>query len=463
MKKEFLIYSATFYLMNLINNINSLNLKEHPKFVNPNFNFLNYQAKLFMMKIITLILYLFLIINISYSQWIQQPLGTVGSVPEVEFLNENYGWTCGSGFVKKTTNGGKTWLDVTTPIAGRYFGDLHIVDSNTIYVVGEFEAIIKTTNAGANWIILSNGIVGSSPSHYACFFINSNTGWISGDDDPYVKILKTTNGGLTFDSSFIPEATEVSDIFFKNENEGIVSGFIRTLFRTQDGGKSWIRCSINLPTNYPSFLEMSFINDYTGWIPGGDGRVFKTTNFGKSWDSISKIKIGNNFTRCIEFVNELTGWVGGSGNLLFKSSDGGYNWTREAISLGTFQKITFINDTTGWVCGASGRMYHTTTGGQSVVFIENQSESVFDFELNQNYPNPFNNETIIKFSINNPGVYKFEIFDIMGRLIETLLNKNLKGGYHNVKFNADKLPSGTYFYRLSSINFYETKKFLLVK
>ncbi|MGD8780722.1 MAG: T9SS type A sorting domain-containing protein [Ignavibacteria bacterium] len=89
-----------------------------------------------------------------------------------------------------------------------------------------------------------------------------------------------------------------------------------------------------------------------------------------------------------------------------------------------------------------------------------------NFALNQNYPNPFNPTTIISYVVPN-GVeeskVKLEIFDSIGRLVATLVDENQPAGSYSYNFNAEGLPSGTYAYRLTTDNFSETKKMLLIK
>ncbi len=56
-----------------------------------------------------------------------------------------------------------------------------------------------------------------------------------------------------------------------------------------------------------------------------------------------------------------------------------------------------------------------------------------------------------------------EIYDITGRLIQAVFNEEIKKGKYKIKFAADRFASGTYFYRLSSSEFMQTKKFILIK
>jgi hypothetical protein len=93
------------------------------------------------------------------------------------------------------------------------------------------------------------------------------------------------------------------------------------------------------------------------------------------------------------------------------------------------------------------------------------------FELYQNYPNPFNPATKIKFQIplNKGGGFsrgvltRLTIYDLLGREVTTLVNEQLKPGSYEVEWDASNYPSGVYFYKLSSGNYSETKKLILLK
>ncbi|HEX2788058.1 MAG TPA: T9SS type A sorting domain-containing protein [Ignavibacteria bacterium] len=94
------------------------------------------------------------------------------------------------------------------------------------------------------------------------------------------------------------------------------------------------------------------------------------------------------------------------------------------------------------------------------------------FELSQNYPNPFNPVTKISFEIpdnvnGQMSNVKLMIYNVTGKLIAELVNKELSAGYHTVEFDANALASGVYFYRLDAQNgtqnFSMTKKMVLLK
>ncbi len=92
------------------------------------------------------------------------------------------------------------------------------------------------------------------------------------------------------------------------------------------------------------------------------------------------------------------------------------------------------------------------------------------FELSQNYPNPFNPSTVIKYSIpavetgHAPSLHiRLTVYDVLGREVATLVNKQQRPGEYSVNWNASSVSSGVYFYTLTAGSFTETKKMLLIR
>ncbi|MCE1165918.1 MAG: T9SS type A sorting domain-containing protein [Bacteroidetes bacterium] len=85
------------------------------------------------------------------------------------------------------------------------------------------------------------------------------------------------------------------------------------------------------------------------------------------------------------------------------------------------------------------------------------------FALHQNYPNPFNPTTTIKFDIPRSTQAKIEVYNNLGQLVKVLHDGYTSAGYFETQFDAGTLSSGVYFYRLTTPNYVETKKMILVK
>ncbi len=105
--------------------------------------------------------------------------------------------------------------------------------------------------------------------------------------------------------------------------------------------------------------------------------------------------------------------------------------------------------------------------------IKDQSNILEGYQLFQNYPNPFsakggsasggNPNTTISFSVPKQSKVNLKIFDILGNEVAILFDGIVDAGYHQTSFNADKLASGIYFYRLDSGEFVDIKKMILIR
>lgn len=103
--------------------------------------------------------------------------------------------------------------------------------------------------------------------------------------------------------------------------------------------------------------------------------------------------------------------------------------------------------------------------GETLVGVEDPKNNSIPskFILKQNYPNPFNPSTAIKFSIPVKLTVKLRVYDITGREVATLVNKELTSGAYEFLFDGSQLSSGVYFYKLEAGEFIDTKKMILVK
>jgi N-acetylneuraminic acid mutarotase len=111
---------------------------------------------------------------------------------------------------------------------------------------------------------------------------------------------------------------------------------------------------------------------------------------------------------------------------------------------------------------------YSYTPPPSIASIESQKNLTPDvFILHQKYPNTFNPTTIIHYSIPEKSKVTLKIFDVLGREIITLVNKEQAQGNYEVEFNASsvnrRITSGVYFYKISAGKFVETKKMVLMK
>ncbi|HIF28490.1 MAG TPA: T9SS type A sorting domain-containing protein, partial [Candidatus Marinimicrobia bacterium] len=108
------------------------------------------------------------------------------------------------------------------------------------------------------------------------------------------------------------------------------------------------------------------------------------------------------------------------------------------------------------------RVYEAST-------LSNQAETVPDhLGLLQNYPNPFNPVTTLRYELSQESFVKITIYDMLGNVVNNLVNRNQRRGYKSVQWNATNdqgqpVSTGLYFYTIQAGDFIQTKKMLLLK
>ena len=96
--------------------------------------------------------------------------------------------------------------------------------------------------------------------------------------------------------------------------------------------------------------------------------------------------------------------------------------------------------------------------------IEDQSPEIpTTFALSPNYPNPFNANTTINFQLPFDSNIRLQIYNLLGQNVETLVDSQIKAGYHSIQWNASHYSSGIYFYKLTAGDKVITKRMTLLK
>ncbi|HZW38476.1 MAG TPA: T9SS type A sorting domain-containing protein [Ignavibacteriaceae bacterium] len=145
-------------------------------------------------------------------------------------------------------------------------------------------------------------------------------------------------------------------------------------------------------------------------------------------------------------------------------------WTDEAYSYKLAKHFGLINIVHGYYggritftilgCVINGVVYGDTA--TTDVKLENNLTPTA-YNLSQNYPNPFNPSTAIKFQIPKASQVKLEVYDVLGNLIQTIVDEYKSAGNYQTELNLSNLSSGVYLYKLQAGDFSSTKKMMLVK
>lgn len=156
-----------------------------------------------------------------------------------------------------------------------------------------------------------------------------------------------------------------------------------------------------------------------------------------------------------------------SSNILFSSSATGNQWYLNAnLIAGATGQVYFPTvdgNYTVCVTDVNGCSSCSTPHSFTLISVTEDEQVPMQFSLSQNFPNPFNASTVIRYDLPIDGIVSLKVYDLFGGEVKTLVYGNKSAGSHHIEFNASNLTSGTYFYRLTTENFTESKKFILMK
>lgn len=395
----------------------------------------------------------------SQTAWQRIPVNFSYDLADIQFINDNTGFIAAGrnfapGSVFKTTDGGQSWVCIF--LTSKPMKSICFNSATTGTVVGQFANVRRTYTGGEAWYWFAPPM--GQKSINAVHFIDEQTGWVGGDSG---YVYRTNDYGATWkNTSPGPNNIIWNDVYFMDFNTGIAAGESNSggsIYRTANHGNNWEE--VNSITG--SWKRISFCGS-TGFIAGSGNNIglLKTTDSGINWDNS-----GNSNEYNDVFCVNNTVYAVGSGGVIHKSPDMGVEWI--VLNSGTQEDlyaVYFVDPLTGWVCGDNGVILKTTTGGIIPIGIINTGTEIpVKFSLEQNYPNPFNPITRFGLRIAEPGLVKLTIYNAAGKEITALINENLNPGTYEVTWDASNYPSGTYFYRLHTGDYAETKKMILLK
>ena len=196
---------------------------------------------------------------------------------------------------------------------------------------------------------------------------------------------------------------------------------------------------------------------------GGGKVVYKTigTKFILSWLNVGSFQTTNDTTNSFQLI------LNSADNSIVTN----YKSFGNAKTIAELKSVIQNSDTLAVVWVASGLpAANLVTNASSVIYSKNITgtrediiPSVKTFALSQNYPNPFNPSTMIDYTLHVASHVSIKVYDILGNEVVTLVNEDKPAGSYFSIFKGTGLASGTYFYRLTTPSFSETKKMTLIK
>lgn len=388
------------------------------------------------------------------------------------------GGVTGAPKVYRTTNGGVNFVNITGNITGPELYAGCMINATT-FLVGDGAGnakIWRTTDAGTTWTTVLttggtggffNGIVKSSIGGN---FIVAQSDAPSGTLTSYTS----TDGGVTwvtvpqpgvgFTIGSLPAVYCIDNQFYGNG-----ASTAPRLAWTSNGGTTWTGTAIGLAGTFLSGLAFND-NKLNGiaMTSGSYPNASRTTNGPAGpWTTVS-VGTGTSALNVMRWVPGTNicylGTSNPSPNAIKQTTDNGATWS--SMTTGGLTGVTEIScqNNSGTinafaVCGDGSVLKLSTP----VAIDPSNTTLPSTFALEQNYPNPFNPSTTIKYSVPVAGNVSVKIYNSLGAEILTVVNKNHTAGNYVEVVDLSRFTSGVYFYTLTSGDFKETKKMMLIK
>ncbi len=381
--------------------------------------------------------------------------------------------------------------------------------------------IIKEDDGWKMWYHGWSGASGKAEIGYATS--ENGINWIKYEGNPVVSLVDSINwlDDALFDPSVIKDDGIYKMWFSATGN--VINGFIQDEsigYATSEDGINWkiennmqpVKLGGDTTTydikgaGFTSILKHDGI--YKMWYSSNSGQIYSisyaTSLDGVTWDKHQQNPVmspeesfqeDDIFSPSVIYHNGYFHmWYSrtvsnfSNSSIAYAISTDGINWTKteEAVlkptAINNSWEREFVDYPFAMLDNDTLKMWYTGIGprGNSAFYTANATGYAYDtgfvtgiehskpsiintFLLEQNYPNPFNPVTTINYQLETKTEVTLIVYDIAGREIKTLVNKQQNAGTHSVTFDASSFPSGIYVYKISAGQFEQSRKMILVK
>jgi photosystem II stability/assembly factor-like uncharacterized protein len=204
------------------------------------------------------------------------------------------------------------------------------------------------------------------------YFLDSKRGWVGGDKG---FLTRTDDGGQSWVRQTVETTDAINDIYFRDKEVGfLIAG--DAIFVTHDNGTRWIEVRRFLPGEFEGadveLYSVRFSSKKKGWVVGSvskqdrviDSILVYTENGGETWQR-QRAPSSRELIH-IDFTGDKRGWIAGTGGTILATVDGGKTWTKQQSgTTATIYHIDFRSEKRGLAVGERGTVLETSDGGES--------------------------------------------------------------------------------------------------
>ncbi len=354
--------------------------------------------------------------------------------------------------------GGQTWIAVDTS-NGPYSGNVYLLCSVVRYSTSDPLDVMfaRSTNGGATWsqpVRVNDDISTSAYQWFGTMSVAPNRRidavWLDTRDHPANNLSalyysNSKDGGETWSTN-----ERISDYFDSHvgwPNQNKMGDYFTMISDSTGANLAWAATFNNEEDVY-----YSYITDTTGITPvelQAFSASLEANTVNLNWMTSTET---NNRGFEIERSSDKANWK----TIGFKEGNG---TTTEQHNY-TYSDKSFDYSSSKLYYRLKQVDYDGSFKYSNIVEVKIVPA---EYTLSQNYPNPFNPSTKINYTIPQESFVNLSIYNMLGQKVMTLINDNEKAGKYDVTFDASKLASGVYLYRLTAGNYVSVKKMILQK
>jgi hypothetical protein len=354
--------------------------------------------------------------------------------------------------VYSSADSGASWSPTPSRPATIFIQTLFSFDG-WLYLGSRGDGVFRTNDGGGTWEAVNGGLAGGS--RIVIEFASRGDTLYAGTGGNGVYVLghgvppswSTYNAGLfqLGTSSLISSGT------------ALVAAIGQYVFHRQQGAAAWSDATIDsIGSRSPIKLHRHGPDIFLGT----SGGVFRGDSSGATWvesditqfpgaDIVAFASYG---PRCYAGLNYIgQHWI-------FSTDDRGAGWDVRAHEFAEVLAL-YVDGGTLWAARTDG-LWGIDIGGTTGVDEPGVPRA---FSVGQNYPNPFNPSTTFSFTITERSRTTLTVYDALGRLVASPVDRVMEAGIHTVRWDAAGISSGTYLYRIRSGNSTGAKKLLIVR
>lgn len=316
-----------------------------------------------------------------------------------------------------------------------------------------------SSNSGTSWQSFNLGI--NDFALFAKKFVSSgDTIFYATDGGGVYYLLNNTNVWQSYNQNLPSSiAWTINDIAVTDNNIIVSAGGSGFYYLRPKGSPEWIEKRMQTPQGI-FMTPNAFLSTGDIVFSGHRFGIYKSLDEGNTFDSVGISAMDIAVVSFAMDENRIyAGYTRSSGNDFFVwySDDLGESWN---FFDHQFQLLLdlYIYDNKIWA-GTNDGLYYNQLRPSTVEPIDIPDK----LKLEQNYPNPFNPTTKISWQSSISGRHSIKIYDVLGNAITTLVDEERPAGNYDISFNASRLASGIYFYKLQIGSYIETRKMIVLR